>query len=120
MKDDIKLSTIIAGGREYQFTNEDCSWLDTLLIREVVSGCAKGADTCGENWAKSKNIPIKRFPADWEKHGKSAGPIRNIQMAEYAEALALFPGGSGTRNMLKEATKRGLKIFLSPSYEKNV
>jgi len=109
-----KLSTIIAGGRDYQFTDADIAWLDTLPIREVVSGCTRGADTCGEHYAESLGIPVVKFPADWDTHGKGAGPIRNRQMADYAEAVALFPGGRGTDNMRTTARRLGLVIYESP------
>ena len=106
------LSTIIAGGRDYTLTDSDREWLDTLPIREVVSGKCSGADRGGEKWAKAKGIPIVEMPAKWRTEGRrAAGPIRNRRMAEYAEAVVLFPGGSGTASMRKEATKRGLVIF---------
>jgi hypothetical protein len=105
------LITIIAGGRDYNLTLSDEAWLDTLPIREVVSGGASGADAGGEAWAKKRGIPIKRFPADWKTHGRAAGPIRNRQMAEYADAVVLFPGGRGTDSMRREAERQELRIF---------
>jgi hypothetical protein len=70
-----------------------------------------GADAGGERWAKKHGIPIKLFHADWTAYGRSAGPIRNRQMASYADAVALFPGGRGTNDMAMAAVARGLKIF---------
>jgi hypothetical protein len=112
------MKVIIAGGRDYQLTDEDYLRLDDLHdkigITEVVSGKAKGADTGGEEWARSRGIPVKDFPADWDKHGKRAGPIRNFQMAEYVGnigAVVLFPGGIGTQNMRYQAVRHGLMIF---------
>lgn len=103
---------IVAGGREYKFTEADIQRLNQLLpVDEVVSGCAHGADTEGELWAESHNIPVTRFPALWEKYGKAAGYIRNKIMAKYANAVALFPGGRGTQSMFVEATKAGIKIY---------
>ena len=110
------MKVIIAGKRNfYQY--------DTLLraireskfeITELVSGGAPGVDTISIVWARENNIPIKLFKADWQAHGKSAGPIRNQQMAEYGEALiALWDYNStGTKNMIEQATKKGLKIFV--------
>jgi hypothetical protein len=105
------LAVVVAGGRDYRITEADEAWLDTLPIREVVSGGASGADAGGEAWARKRGIPIKRFPADWDTHGRAAGPIRNRQMAEYAEGVVLFPGGRGTDSMRREAERRGLQIF---------
>lgn len=105
------VAVIIAGGRDYQFTEADIAKLDAISIREVVSGGASGADQCGEQWAESRGIPVERFPADWETHGRAAGPIRNRKMAEYADAVVLFPGGRGTASMQKEAEKAGLVVY---------
>lgn len=103
--------TIIAGGRDYQLTQEDIAWLDTLQISEVVSGGALGADAGGEQWARSKGLPITRFPADWRTHGKAAGPLRNKKMAVYAETCVLFPGGCRTESMRREAKRANLRIL---------
>jgi hypothetical protein len=108
------MRVIIAGGRDYFLTDGDRARLDEerakLPITEVVCGCARGADTGGEDWANSRNIPVIRFPADWDRYGRSAGPRRNLQMAEYADALIAFPGGKGTANMVQQAVERGMKI----------
>jgi hypothetical protein len=71
-------------------------------VTQVVSGCASGADLAGERWAKERGVWIERFPADWNKHGKGAGPIRNRAMAVYADVgLAFWNGSSsGTANMV--------------------
>lgn len=106
-------STIIAGGRDYEFTKSDIAWLDSLPIGEVVSGCARGADSEGEAWAASRGVPVKRFPADWQTHGRAAGMLRNAQMAAYADALAIFPGGKGTQDMHRKALDAGLTVFKS-------
>jgi hypothetical protein len=110
------MKTIIAGGRT---VTKPILLLEAVniagfTITEVVCGKACGADTLGEEWAKERNIPITYFPADWEKYGKSAGFIRNAQMADHAEALiALWDGSSkGTGNMIELAKKKGLKIYI--------
>ena len=79
---------------------------------EIVSSGARGADALGEQWAADHGLPVKRFPAQWERHGRRAGPLRNGQMAEYATHLVAFWDGKsrGTKNMIEEAKKRGLKI----------
>jgi len=53
-------------------------------ISEVVSGTARGGDYQGELWARRNGIPIKKMPADWDRHGRSAGHKRNAEMAKYA------------------------------------
>jgi len=115
------MKTIIAGGRDYIFTREDIDKLHQLRkklpITEVVGGGANGADLCGKTFAKVNHIPYKEFKARWGCYGKSAGPIRNKQMAEYADALIAFPGGRGTEDMIRQAKEKGLKIINPHSNE---
>lgn len=56
-------------------------------VAEIVSGTARGVDQLGEKWAAEHGIPVEHFPANWDIHGRAAGPIRNEEMAEYADAL---------------------------------
>jgi hypothetical protein len=110
------MKTVIAGGRtitDYE-TVLSAIHQSQFDITEVVSGMAAGVDTLGIQYAKNHNIPVKEFPADWKKHGRAAGPIRNGQMAEYAEALiAIWDGEStGTKNMINQAEKNKLKIYI--------
>jgi hypothetical protein len=108
------MKLIIAGGRDYQLTEADYARLDFLLesVTEVVSGnCRTGADQGGIKWANKNNIPVKKFTAQWERHGRKAGPLRNREMAEYADALVVFPGGKGTYSMLAEAKAADLLIL---------
>jgi len=106
------MKLIIAGGRDYRFTPNDIEQLNSLKnITEVVSGGAKGADSEGEQWATEQGIPLKIFKADWKQYGRGAGPKRNQAMAEYADAVVLFPGGKGTDNMYQRAQKAGLVVY---------
>jgi len=108
------MKVIIAGGRNIIALPKDYDTLDKLVgkwpITEVVSGGARGADTEGEIWAKSRGYPIRQFLPDWNKYGKSAGMRRNFQMAEYGDILWVFPGGKGTDNMIYQAERCGLPI----------
>lgn len=111
---------IIAGGRDFIPYPHHWMWLDMLhdasilnhnRIVQVVCGMARGADLFGKEWAESYGIPVVEFPADWAKHGRAAGPIRNRQMAEVADAAVLFPGGNGTKSMHDIAKELGLTIY---------
>jgi len=108
------MKVIIAGSRE--ITNKELVFhiLDSNKshITEVVCGMARGIDLFGKEWAIKNNIPVAEFPADWKGLGRKAGPIRNCQMAEYADALiAIWDGNSkGTKHMIDYATKKGLKV----------
>jgi hypothetical protein len=110
------MKTIIAGGRDIhdkeillQAINES-----GFEITHVIVGGAPGVDTMAEEWAREKNLTGEIHNADWRKFGKAAGPIRNRVMAEHGEALiAIWDGVSrGTKNMIEEATKRKLKVYV--------
>ena len=83
-------------------------------ITEVVSGGAVGADMHGERWAKTFGKKLTRFTADWEAHGKNAGPLRNEKMAQYADALILVWDGRsrGSADMLRRAEAHGLRVYV--------
>ncbi len=110
------MKVIIAGGRDI----EDCDPVQTAItesgfkITEVVSGGARGVDKSGEALAALHGMPCKVFPADWNKNGKAAGPIRNRQMADYADALiAVWDGQSrGTKNMIETMRKLGKPVHV--------
>jgi hypothetical protein len=110
------LKVIIAGSRNITDYNEMMNALDGInwKINEVVSGAAKGVDQLGEQFAKEYSIPLKQFPADWEKFGRSAGYKRNIDMSKYADALlAIWDGVSvGTKHMIEVMMKQRKPIFI--------
>jgi hypothetical protein len=84
-------------------------------ITEVVCGMAKGADTFGMKWAIcDAGIPVKKFPADWETYETRAGPIRNGEMADYADGLIAFiwDGSRGTANMIQQMQNRNKPCYI--------
>ena len=115
----------IGGGRDFRGTIEDFYLVKEAIekynITEIVSGRQKtwdenkntyyGADYFGELCATLLGLPIKPFPAAWKKLGRSAGPVRNKQIANYIHYAFLFPGGIGTASMRKEAIAAGKKII---------
>jgi hypothetical protein len=119
------MKVIIAGSRDITDYNVVKEAMDSfmekldyqgpmLAITEVVSGTARGADSLGEEWANNRGVPIKRMPANWAHHGKSAGYIRNSEMAMYADALvALWDNKSrGTGHMIDLAYKYDIPVFI--------
>jgi len=115
------IRAIIAGGRDF----DDIEHMDFGMWKSlgymslpddaiILSGGARGADRLGESWAKEYGYPVKKYPADWEKHGKAAGMIRNAQMAENADILVAFWDGKskGTQHMIKTAMGRGLEVHV--------
>ena len=84
-----------------------------LVISEVVSGCAKGVDKLGIMYARNNNLPLKKFPVDWQQFGKASGFKRNIEMAKYADALiAIWDQKSrGTLHMIQTAKEHELITY---------
>lgn len=130
------MRVIIAGSREfndynllvqkcneyfYQLSQERLLSNDVqtdIANMEIVSGTAKGADKLGERFAEDYNIKIKRFPANWDLYGKSAGYKRNEEMALYAKQdngvlIAFWDGKSkGTKHMIQLANRHELRVFV--------
>lgn len=120
------MKTIIAGTRNARQPHVDAAMLACPFadrITEVVSGknvvtlpsgAKTGADYYGELWAKDHGLPVTEFPADWKANGRAAGPIRNWQMAQYADALVLVWDGKsrGSKDMLSRAKGRGLTVWI--------
>ena len=110
------MKTIIAGSRDFNSLDifNEAMAMVPWEITEVVSGTARGADQLGETWAHAKGTPLKRYPADWELHGKAAGYIRNETMAKYGDCLVAFWDGKsrGTEHMINLAKKHGLRRII--------
>lgn len=100
-----KVRLIIAGNRTLRIGDVHIPWvlaLTQFVPYEIVCGEAKGGDFLGKMYAQAVGLPVKSFPADWDRYGNSAGPRRNREMGLYADALlALWNGESaGTGNMI--------------------
>jgi len=115
------MKLIVAGSRSITDREMVFSKLDQITEHylanhpeeiEVVSGGARGVDELGEQWAKARGFRLTVFPAQWAKHGKRAGYLRNEQMAEYATHLVAFWDGQsrGTKHMIDIARRRGLQV----------
>lgn len=110
---------IIAGGRDfsdYELLKEKCDDFlkDKFLTYQVivVSGMAKGADALGVCYAEERGLTVEPHPANWKVNGRSAGYIRNAEMAECADALIAFWDGQsrGTNHMITMAGRKGLDV----------
>lgn len=110
------MKVLVCGGRDFDNFDYLCGVLDTLHkdtpITELIHGQARGADNQAAAWAARKDIPRRAFPADWTKHGKAAGPIRNKQMLADGkpDLVVAFRGGRGTANMIKQAEAAGVPV----------
>lgn len=78
----------------------------------LIDGQALGVDSFANLWAKDQGWGTRRFPADWKRFGKQAGPIRNQEMIETmaeegtpVELVLAFPipESRGTWDMVERA-----------------
>lgn len=105
------MKLLIAGSRSIN----DFKLIETNVFRlfsleeidEIVHGGARGVDKLAGVFAVDNKIKVKIFYADWNKYGKSAGMLRNKEMADYADFLLAFWNGvsKGTKNMIYEMDK---------------
>jgi len=134
-----KFTVLICGGRNFGINKSEHDWiLDRLdncsmdwpkLLPDsegnwlpdvrVISGKARGVDSCAIDWAVINWLDFKEYPANWELYGKRAGPIRNEEMLihECPDVVVAFQGGKGTAHMVKIATKAGIKVIQIEEYK---
>lgn len=94
-----------------QQTDDPSTWLPengTFIIQ----GGAKGADAAAHDWAVVNWVPQDEYPADWKKHGRRAGFLRNLEMLEKGkpDLVVAFPGGRGTSMMIELAKNAGVPV----------
>lgn len=106
------MRVLVCGGRDYNDWDVFCNVLDHFQPDEIISGMARGADTLAVTYASRFKIPLLAFPANWDAHGRSAGPIRNQQMLDEGkpDLVVAFPGGRGTADMVRRARKAGVAV----------
>ncbi len=126
------MKSIICGGRNYadltnknkkisvskyeiKFVKHMLSYLKNRLgLDAIKNGGAKGVDSCAHSWANENDVHSARYPADWAKYGKGAGPIRNAQMLEDndVDVVVSFPGGNGTEDMIAKAKAKNVPVLM--------
>ena len=104
---------IIAGGRDFDDYNTLKKYCNHILQGKsdimIICGMAHGADLLGKKYGDEMGYKVSKFPADWSL-GKSAGYIRNKEMAEYADAAIVFwnDKSKGSKHMIDLAKKKKL------------
>lgn len=106
----------VTGGRDYSNKKECWDLLDRahahFHITHLINGDAPGLDRMADAWAVARGVQPVRLPALWNYYKNAAGPIRNQYMAElYPDAVLAFPGRDGTKNMIEQALRHGLRVI---------
>ena len=109
------MRVLVTGGRDFSDRELLFEALDGLHSTHgftvLIHGDANGADRLSGEWATSRGIKVEVHPADWKKHGRAAGPIRNQKMLEQKPDLVVaFPGGNGTADMVRRAKEAGIEV----------
>lgn len=107
---------IVCGGREYADAARVFKEMDQLdresRIGVVIDGMATGADSLGHSWAVERGRAWERHPADWTRHGRAAGIIRNAHMlTRHPDLVVAFPGNRGTADMVNRARLAGVPVI---------
>lgn len=110
------MKILVCGGRDfndYEFVKECLTFLhNTLKSFTVIEGGARGADSLARRWANEHGIECITVPANWNKHGKRAGPIRNQEMLDMnPDCVVAFEGGNGTAHMVTISRKKQIPVW---------
>lgn len=81
---------------------------------EIISGGAKGIDTCAREYAVSHGIKLTEFLPEYKKYGRNAPLLRNISIIERADlVLAFWDGKSrGTKFVIDRCYDVGKRIYI--------
>lgn len=84
----------------------------------IITGDASGVDEMARKFAKENNLELGVFNAEWQKYGKSAGPIRNTEIVKNSDIMIAFLGqGPGTKNAIKQMLAAGKPAIIIPIKE---
>lgn len=114
------MKVLVCGGRTFNDAMTLGSWLGGIHknngpITLLIEGGAPGADFMARKFAEWIGIPVQTFRAEWDRYGKSAGPLRNKRMLDEGnpDLVVAFDGGRGTANMIDQAKAAGFKVLLA-------
>ena len=88
----------------------ECNNIEIYIPKEcseIISGGAKGIDSCVANYAKAKNIKLTEILPEYKKYGRAAPLVRNKIIVESSDRLVVFWDGKskGTKFVIDYAAK---------------
>jgi YspA, cpYpsA-related SLOG family len=107
------------------------TWSDIEAIRTVldtrpdtgvvlIHGGARGADRLAGQYAAERGWPVESYPADWNRHGKAAGFIRNQRMIDEGRSTEVVAftdkplhESRGTADMVRRSRRSGIPVFVA-------
>lgn len=112
------MKVAIIGSRSFSdydfFVKEIESAVPISDITAIVSGGARGADSLGARFGQDYVIPTEIYMADWQKHGKAAGFIRNSEIVKNSDIIVAFWDGQsrGTQDTMQKARKKEVPVWV--------
>ena len=83
---------------------------------EIVSGGAKGVDTCAREYVSAKGLKLTEFLPEYQRYGRGAPLKRNLQIIGYADCVLAFWDGQsrGTKFVIEHCKAQGkpVRVFL--------
>lgn len=126
------MRVIVTGSRDWPWPEPVWDELFTLAwwckereedFRVYMGDCPSGPDDYADKWVENHGPMVKDFRmffADWDKHGKAAGPIRNREMIDYVKGMEMddeviclayrLNGSRGTTDCMDRAYKAGFEV----------
>lgn len=110
------VKVVICGGRNFDDADFIYRELDRLHVQygfeTVIEGDARGVDRIAGDWARSRDVELIEFPADWKNEGRHAALIRNERMLREGkpDMVIAFPGGNGTWHTCSQAEQLGIQV----------
>ena len=108
------MKVAVIGSRDWDVNN-----LEKYLpenTTEIVSGGAKGIDTCARNYANNNQIKLTEFLPDYKRFGRAAPIKRNYEIVDYSDMVIAFWNGSskGTKSVIDycKKTEKTIKIYI--------
>jgi len=111
------MKVLVCGSRHFNDYSRLSQTLESMVRPEwktIIHGGAKGADSLGGLWGEANKFEVEVYPADWNTHGKAAGPVRNIRMLKEGKpdfvVAFLAPNSRGTKHMISIAQEAGVPV----------
>lgn len=103
---------LVCGGRSYRDYQNVLRRIELLRPSVVIHGAYKGADMLADRAARALGIPVEPYPADWDRLGAAAGPVRNQRMIDEGkpDLVLAFQGADGTKDMIRRAKAAGICV----------
>lgn len=114
------MKAAIVGSRDFNDYNMLVEYIYNICIEnnysitEIVSGGARGADKLGELFANNYNLKLTVFKADWNKYGKRAGFVRNVDIIKNCDICFAFWDGEshGTKHDIELCKDYNKKCYI--------